>query len=115
MEAQELSLESPVFAAMLYRLEKEINDTIRDLIQKGLTSGNVSAKIKIGLMSATDENGEIHNTVIFEPKVTSKIESTYEEKIGVRGGRVEIGEDGQIIFGNKQISMDELMKEQKGA
>ena len=27
MEAQELSLESPVFAAMLYRLEKEINET----------------------------------------------------------------------------------------
>ena len=115
MEAQELSLESPVFALMLARLEREINDTVRDLIQKGLTSGNVSAKIKIGLLKTTDENGEIHNTVIFEPKVTSKIENSYEEKVGVQGGRVEIGEDGKIIFGTKQISMDELMKEQKGA
>ena len=115
MEAQKLSLESPIFAATLYRLEKEINDTIRDLIQKGLTSGNVSAKIKIGLMQVPDEDGVIHSTVIFEPKVTSKIESANEEKIGVQGGRVEIGEDGEIIFGNKQISMDELLDKQKGA
>lgn len=115
MEIHELSLECPVFSAMLIMLEHEINDTVRDLIQKGLTAGSVSAKIKIGLMQCPDENGEIHSTVVFEPKITSKIERSSEEKVGVQGGRVEVGDNGQIIFGTNQISMDEMMKEQKGA
>lgn len=115
MAPHELSIDSPVFAGALLMLGDKINDTIKDLIKKDLSIGQVNLKIKIGIMQAPDEDGVFHNTVIFEPKVTRRIESSEEEKCGGSGGRIEINKDGQIIIGTNQISMDELLEEQKGA
>ena len=113
MKAHELNLESPVFAHMLLELDHEIKHTVKNMREKGMSEGAVTAKIKIHMMNGVDENGDIHTTVIFEPKVSAKIESTTEEKIGPTGGRVTIGTDGELMIGSEQVTMDEII--QKGA
>ena len=115
MKAHELDLDSIVFAEMKAQLNGLIAHTVRQMKEKGLSEGQVSAKIKIGMMRTVDENGEVHTTAIFEPKVASKIVSSAEDKCGATGGRITIGEDGQVLVGSEQITMDELMDDQKGA
>ena len=115
MKAHELDLDSIVFTEMRSRLNATIARTVRVMKEKGLTEGQVSAKIKIGMMSSVDENGEIHTTAIFEPKVTCKIGSSEEDKCGATGGRITIGNDGQVLVGSDQVTMDELIDDQKGA
>lgn len=113
MQAHELSIDSVALAQLKSILNKEISDIVRLMKEKGLSEGQVSAKIKIGLMSTVDENGEIHTTAVFEPKVTSRIGSSYEEKIGATGGKITVTDDGTVILG--QIGIDELLAEEKGA
>ena len=115
MAPHELNIDSPVFAGALLMLGDKITETIKDMIAKNLSIGQVDLKIEIGVMQAPDEDGVFHNTVIFDPKVTRKIGSTEKTKCGGSGGRIEINKDGQIIIGTNQISMDELLEEQKGA
>ena len=115
MKAHELDLDSIVFAELRAKLNATIEYTVRQMKEKGLAEGQVSAKIKIGMISGTDENGEIHTTAVFEPKVTSRIGSSAEDKCGATGGRITIGIDGSVIVGSEQVTMDELMDDQKGA
>ena len=115
MKPHELSIESPVFAGTLLMLGNEINSTITDLVKKDLSEGSVTLKIKIGIMKSPDEDGVFHNTVLFDPKLKSSIGRSTEDKLGGTGGRIEINKEGKIIIGTNQISMDELIDEQKGA
>ena len=115
MKAHELDLDSIVFIEMRSRLNQTIADTVRAMKDKGLSEGQVGAKIKITMMSSVDENGEVHTTAVFEPKVTCKIGSSEENKCGATGGRITIGDDGTVIVGSEQVTMDELMDDQKGA
>jgi len=115
MKAHELDLDSIVFIEMRSRLNRTIADTVRAMKDKGLSEGQVGAKIKITMMSSVDENGEVHTTAVFEPKVTCKIGSSEENKCGATGGRITIGDDGTVVVGSEQVTMDELMDDQKGA
>lgn len=115
MKAHELDLDSIVFAEMRLRLNEAIADAVRDMKSKGLSEGQVSAKVKITMMTGTDENGEIHTTAVFEPKVTSRVGSSSEDKCGATGGKITIGNDGSVLVGSEQVTMDELMDDQKGA
>lgn len=116
MTQHELDIDSIVFAAMRNTFNREINDTLRDMKAKHLSEGSVSVKIKIGLIETVDENGEYHSSAIFEPKVTSKIGRSCEQKVGATGGRIQIGDDGEILIGSEQVTMDEVMeKASKGA
>ena len=110
MKQHELNLDSNVFDRLRYRLSNEISETVREMMEKDLSEGTVTAKIKVGVIQAADENGEVHRTVVFEPKVTSKIGKTSEEKVGATGGRLTIAENGDLLIGNEQVSMDELME-----
>lgn len=115
MKTHELDFDSIVFAELRANLSATIAQTVKAMRNKGLSEGTVSAKIKIGMMNTTDENGEIHTTAIFEPKVTTRIGSGAEEKCGKTGGRITIGNDGTLMIGSEQVTMDELMDDQKGA
>ena len=115
MKPHELDINSPVYAGVLEMLGHEINSVITDLVKKDLSEGAVTLKIKIGIMKSPDEDGVLHNTVVFDPKLKSNIGRSRDEKLGVGGGRIEIDKDGKIIIGTNQISMDELLDEQKGA
>lgn len=115
MKAHELDIDSIVFAEMRMKLNDMIDRTVRTMKSKGLTEGAVSVKIKIGMMECVDENGEVHTTAIFEPKVTSKVGSSEEDKCGGTGGRITIGNDGKVLIGSEQVTMDELMDDKRGA
>ena len=108
MKAHELNLESIAFAELRLKIDAELRRVVEAMERKGLAEGQVTAKIKIGMITGADENGEIHSTAVFEPKVTSKIGSSYEDKCGATGGRITVQGDGTVILG--QISMDELEK-----
>jgi hypothetical protein len=113
LKAHELNLDSIALTEFKNTMDREIGDVVRLMKEKGLSEGSVSAKIKITVMTGVDENGEFHNTAIFEPKVTSRIGSQFENKCGATGGRITITDDGSVILG--QISMDEVMAEKEGA
>lgn len=113
MKAHELDIDSIVFAEMRIKLNNMLDKTVRTMKSKGLNEGAVSVKIKIGMIESTDENGEVHTTAIFEPKVTSKFGSSHEDKCGGTGGRITFGSDGQVLIGSEQVTMDELMEEKR--
>lgn len=113
MKAHELNLDSVALAELRAKINAELNRVTRTMQQKGLKEGVITAKIKIGMLSGADENGEIHTTAVFDPKITSRIGSSFEDKCVATGGRITVQDDGTVILG--QISMDEVMKEQKGA
>lgn len=115
MKAHELDIDSIVFAEMRIKLNDMLDKTVRTMKSKGLTEGAVSVKIKIGMMECTDENGEVHTTAIFEPKVTSKVGSSHEDKCGGTGGRITFSSDGQLLIGSEQVTMDEIIDDRKGA
>ena len=112
-QPHELSIDGVEFALLKAMLDEHIQKTVREMKEKHLKEGSVSAKIKIGIVEKPDENGEFHSTATFEPKVTSRIGSSFEDKAGATGGRITVQDDGTVIMG--QISMDEVLKEQKGA
>ena len=113
MKAHELDIDSIVLAEMRMKLNNMLDKTVRTMKSKGLNEGTVSVKIKIGMIESTDENGEVHTTAIFEPKVTSKVGSSHEDKCGGTGGRITFGSDGQVLIGSEQVTMDELMEEKR--
>ncbi|MBR4122288.1 MAG: hypothetical protein IKR06_03260 [Erysipelotrichaceae bacterium] len=115
MKAHELDLDSIVFAELRRKLNEAIERTVWRMKKNGMPEGQINAKIKIGMLSHTDENGEIHTTAVFEPKVTYKIGASEEEKCGATGGKITIGDDGSVLVGSEQVTMDELMDDQKGA
>ena len=116
MTQQELSIDSMVFFELKYRLNKEINDMLREMKTRHLSEGSVTAKIKIGLIETMDENGEYQINAVFEPKVVGKIGRSYEQKIRATSEQIRIGDDGEILIGSEQVTMDEVMeKASKGA
>ena len=112
-QPHELSIDGVEFALLKTMLDEQIQKTVRQMKEKHLDEGSVSAKIKIEITESMDENGEFHYTALFEPKVTSRIGSSFEDKVGATGGRITVQDDGTVIMG--QISMDEVLGEQKGA
>jgi len=115
MKIHELSIKSPVFAQLRDMLNLNLVDAVKRMTSKNLSEGSVSAKIKISMMQTVDENGEIHCTAVFEPKVTSKIGDSSEDKCDTTGGKITINNEGQLLIGSEQVSMDELLEDQKGA
>lgn len=109
MKQHELDIDSAVFAQLRYELSKAIQDSIIQMKLKDLSECTVSAKIKIGLISTVDENAEVNYSVIFDPKVTSKIGRSTEKKVRGTGGRITIGDDGELLIGTNQVTMDELI------
>ena len=108
MKAHELNLESIAFAELRMKIDNLLQKVVETMESKGLSEGCITAKIKISVMTGTDENGEIHSTAVFEPKVSCKIGSSYEDKCGATGGRITVQRDGTVVLG--QISMDEVEK-----
>lgn len=112
MKQHELDIDSLVFTELRNRLSMTIQDAVKQMKVKNLSEETVTAKIKISVLSSIDENGEIHSSAIFEPKVTAKIGRSEEEKCGATGGRVTIGDDGEVLIGSEQVTMDEVMEGQ---
>lgn len=128
MKPQELTITSEVFEDLRNKLNAAINITVNRLLDKGLSNGNVSAKIDISIRETTNkETGEVTIMPEFEPSVSMKIGAKGKmdcEKVG--GMIMRQGPSGRIYVATNQISIDELMEaeletadrlagEQKGA
>ncbi len=87
----------------------------RTMIRRGLQSGTVTGKIDIIIKEVTSSDGEVYKMMVLEPDVKMKIGSKDTIKCNKVGAMfAQIKEDGKVIAGDRQISMDELM-EQEGA
>ena len=114
MAQKELSFDSEDFAGMRYVITTEMDKVVRLMKQKGLKSGSLSFKIKIGMMEMTDDDGAIRQVFIFDPDISSRIGDKYKAKCHAVGGEISIGEDGELLVGKaEQVTIDELMEEQK--
>ena len=116
MKPQALSLESEIFADFRDKLDKAITIALRNMVNKGITGGSVTGKIKIGLDTDTTEDGEIIYKPTIKPEIDIKIAEKGKIECGTQSGFMmkTDGEDGFVI-GTSQVSMDELLEEQKGA
>ena len=128
MKPQELTITSEVFEDLRNKLNAAINITVNRLLDKGLSNGNVSAKIDILIRESTNkETGEVTIMPEFEPSVSMKIEAKGKMDCQKVGGMIlRQGQSGRIYVATNQISMNELMaaemktverlkEEQKGA
>ena len=115
MKVHELDINSSVFDDLRETLSVTIAGTVKQMRNRNMSEGTITAKIKVQVLNRADENGEIQSTAIFEPKVTSKIYNSEEEKCRPCGGRITVGEYGKMLIGSEQVTMDELMDNQKGA
>jgi len=116
MDQEELTLDSNIFQSLKWHFNSEIANVVRDLKSKNLPEAQITAKVKIGMMESMDEAGEYHQTFIFEPKVTSKVGRSSERKVNAEGCRLTVDEEGRVLIGDgEQVTMEEVMKEQKGA
>lgn len=114
MAQKEFSFNSDDFAGMRYVIDEKMKEVIMEMKRKGLPSGAVSMKIDIGMLATPDENGEIRDVFVFDPKISSKIGKQFKAKCHAIGGEISIGEDGELLVGKAdQVTIDELMEEQK--
>lgn len=114
MAQREFSFDSQDFAGMRYVIDEKMKEVIMEMKRKGLPSGAVSVKIDIGMLETPDENGEIRNVFVFDPKISSKIGKQFKAKCHAIGGEISFGEDGELMVGKAdQVTIDELMEEQK--
>lgn len=116
MKPQELNLNCEIFDDFREKFDLALNATMRNMIAKHMEAGSITAKIDIEMMEKVAEDGE----VLFAPKIKPKVAI----KIGAKG-KIDCVEkegflmktDGQngFVIGTSQISMDELLEEQRGA
>ena len=114
MKPQELSLNCEIFDEFRDRLDKAITIIMRNMVSKGIHAGSITGKIKIELSQTTTDDGEIIYMPKIKPAVNLKLSAKGDIECGVQDGFLmkPDGNDGFVI-GTSQVSMDELMEEQR--
>ena len=117
MKPQELKIECECFDELRERLNAALHSVIDALIEKQLPTGTVAAKIGIAIHHKTDEEtGEVLLMPEFKPDVSLKIGGKGKIELGtICGIYLKQTEDGSHLVASNQISIDDLMAEQKGA
>jgi len=116
MKPQLLSLECEIFDDFREKLDKAITVAMRNMVNKGLMAGTVTGKIKIELDEQVTEDGETVYAPKIEPVIDIKITAKGKIECGLQNGFLmkPDGAEGFVI-GTNQVSMDELLEEQRGA
>lgn len=113
MKTQRLNLDSEVFEEFRERMNIALDVAFRNMIAKNLREGNITGKIKIKLIPASDENGEMIYMPVIEPGVSVGLKAKADlECEKMTGFYMKEGRDGGFIVGSRQVSMDELMDEE---
>lgn len=116
MKPQQLDLNSEILSEFRNNFEIALNSVIRQMTERKMPGGTLTAKIDIEIREETAESGEIIRTMKVQPDIGVKIGA--KGKINCReqnGIYLQIGRDGQPIVASEQISMDDLLDEKKGA
>lgn len=113
---RELDFNSEDFAGMRFVVNEEMKKVVSEMKRKALPKGSLTLKITIGMVEVPDDDGEIRQVFIFDPDIKSGIGAKYKAKCNPTGGEIIFDEDGNLAVGRQnQISMDELIEEQKEA
>lgn len=117
MKPQELNIESEIFQDLREKFDIAINAVIRNLINKSMSVGSLTAKIKIELDKTVTQDGEINYMPTFEPKINIKVGAKGDIECDKQEGLLlKESCDGRHVIGTSQVSMDELIDEiKKGA
>ena len=113
MLPQELSLDCEALDEFRAALDSTIRKTVESLIERDLIAGTVTAKIKITIEKEEGRNGEPIHMMKIEPETSAKIGATGKLKCGEQNGIfLKYTEDGKPIIGEKQLEIDEFIREQ---
>ena len=115
MKPQELNLNCEVFDVFRMRMDLAINALMRNMIEKDMMTGNITAKIDVELMKKVTDDGEVIWMPEIKPCVNLKIGAKCKLECPTKGGfMMKQGNEGFII-GTNQVSMDELMDGKEGS
>ena len=117
MKPQVLDLSSEVLSEFRNRFDFALSALIRNLVDKDLTAGEVSGKVKIEINKATnEETGEIMMMPVIKPEVHLKVNAKGKIECGQMEGMVmRMSPCGEPVVASNQISMDELMEAERRA
>lgn len=116
MTPQILDLKSEALAEFRDKFDSALAILIRNMIDKDLRSGEVSGKVRIELNSNTTDDGEIIWTTELKPDVHLKVGAKGKLECGTVGSMiVKTSPCGMPVVATNQITMDELLKAEKGA
>lgn len=112
-EKATLSINDPLFAIFRTELDVYISDTLDKMYKDHRSEGNVTAKIGIQL-PGNDEALEV-----LTPKITYRIETNIPYKMKREGKihedvMVYRDSDGIWRYFSKQVTMDEIIEDQRG-
>ena len=113
MKPAELSIGNEIFADMRIKMDAALNAVISNLIEKKLSSGKVTAGIKIQLFEKTDkETGEVFYEPVFEPVVNVNVGAKRKLECSAPVGLIiKKSKCGRNFIGTNQVSFDELMEQ----
>ena len=113
---EQLSMGNKIFADTRIMMDAYLNLLIRTMIEKDLAAGSIGMKINVEIKKQVTEDGEIVYMPEFEPKINIKVGAGVSDKSHVKKGLVmKRNQDGTNYVCENQISMEEMIKEQKGA
>lgn len=97
------------------KMNLAISAVMRNLISKDLSAGKIDAKISVELKKDFTEDGEVLWMPEIEPVVSLKIGAKGKLECEKQGGFFMRDTGDGFVVGTSQVSMDELLDEQKGA
>lgn len=112
MNPQKLGLYCEALDEFRTKMDLALGAAARNLMEKRLIEGSVSAKIKIIIKErVNDETGEITHLIELEPDVIIKIGGKGKLECA-KMTRFILQEDknGEMVIASQQISMDDIQK-----
>jgi len=116
MKPKEIGIEHEALGEFRWQFDEALQAVTRTMIRRGMQCGTVSAKVDIVIREITKDDGEVIKMMVIEPDISLKVGSKEKFKCQKVGAMyVKTAEDGTVIAGDNQISMDEYLNDQKGA
>ena len=113
---EQLSMGNKIFADTRIMMDAYLNLLIRTMIEKDMPDGSIGMKIKVEVRKQVTDDGEIIYMPEFEPHISIKVGAGAGDKCHVKKGLImKRSHDGMNYVCENQISMDDVMKEEKGA
>lgn len=116
MRPEVVGIDHEALCELKMQMDNALQDVTKLMMRRGLKSGSVTAKVDIAIQEITTVDGEVVKIMSLTPDVRMKIGSNERIKINPVGGLYpHITDDGEVIAGDNQISMDEILKDMEGA
>lgn len=110
MKQQEFDLNSEIFDEFRNVLSIAIRNTAKELIERDLAKGTITAKIAIEMKRDVDDDGVVTLMPEISSDIGSKIGASGKMKPSDQKGLImKKGPHDELIIGTHQISIDEVL------